>query len=52
MDKQIAAVGKLGGSVALHRQLEVGSVHAAAVVGDADQPQAAAIDDHLDALGA
>ena len=38
--------------MALDRELEVGTAHAAAVVGDADQPAAAAVGCDFDAAGA
>ena len=45
--QQIVAV-ELGGGVALDREREVGPRHAGAVVGDADQPAAAAVGRDLD----
>jgi hypothetical protein len=45
---QVVAV-KLGGGMALDRKLEVGAAHAGAVVGDTDQPAAAAVGRDLDA---
>ena len=41
--------GELGGRVALDREHQVVAGHAAAVVGDADEPPAAAVGDDLDA---
>ena len=49
---QQVVVVELGGGVALDRQREVGAGHAAAVVGDADQPPAAAIGEDVDPAGA
>ncbi len=43
------AVRKFGGGVALHRQFEVGGIHAGAVVDNADQSASASLDGHLDA---
>ena len=43
---------QLGGSVALYRQGEISAIHAASIVGDADEAQAAAIGHHVDARGA
>ena len=40
---------ELRGGVALDREREIGARHALAVVGDADQPPAAAVGQHLDA---
>ena len=45
-------VGELRGGVALNRQRQVLRLHAGAVVGDADQPQAAARSRHVDTGGA
>ncbi len=45
--QQVVAV-ELGGGVALDRQRQIGAGHAAAVVGDADQPPAAAVGEDLD----
>ena len=45
-------VGELGGGVALDRQRQVGARHALAVVGDANQPPAAAVGEHVDAARA
>ena len=38
--------------MALDREREIGARHALAVVGDADQPAAAAVGEHVDALRA
>ncbi len=48
---QIVA-GELRGGVAVDRQFEIGPRHAVAVVGDADQPAAAAVGEHVDAVRA
>jgi hypothetical protein len=42
---------ELRGGVALYRQDEIATVHAASIVGDADQAQAAAMRHHVDAAG-
>ena len=42
------AVRQFGRGVPLHRQFEIGGVHAVAVVGDADQLSPAGLDRHLD----
>ena len=49
--QQILVV-ELGGGVAVDGEREVGMGHAAAVVGDADPPPAAAIGEDVDAAGA
>ena len=49
--QQIVAV-ELRGRVALDREFEIGAGHALAVVGDADQPAAAAVGQHVDAVRA
>ena len=51
-DMQEILVVKLGGGVAIHRQRQIGASHAAAVVGDADPPPAAAIGEDVDPAGA
>ena len=51
-DARQVAVGELRGGVALDRELEVLGGHAGAVVDDADEPAAAALDRHLDRAGA
>ena len=51
-DAQQILVVELGGGVAIDRQREVGVGHAAAVVGDADPPPAAAIGENVDPAGA
>ncbi|MBV6487869.1 MAG: hypothetical protein GHHEDOFH_01823 [Pseudorhodoplanes sp.] len=50
--EQVLVVGELGGGVALNRKREIGARHAGAVVGDADQPAAAAVGHDLDAARA
>ena len=49
--QQIVAV-ELGGGVAVDAEIEIGARHAGAVVGDADEAAAAAVGQHVDALGA
>ena len=51
-DVEQVLVGELGGGVPLHRQRQVGRAHARAVVGDADQREAARRRHHLDLAGA
>ena len=51
-DGEQVVAGELGGGVALDGEFEIGARHAGAVVGDADQPAAAAVGDDVDAAGA
>ena len=51
-DGEQVAVRQLRGGVALDGEVEIGRRHAAAVVDDADQPAAAALDRHRNAAGA
>ena len=51
-DPQQILVVELGGGVAVDRQRQIAMGHAAAVVGDADPPPAAAIGENVDPAGA
>ena len=51
-DAQQILVVELGGGVAVDGQRQIGVGHAAAVVGDADPPPAAAIGEDVDPAGA
>ena len=51
-DLQQILVVELGGGMAIDGQREIGDGHAAAVVGDADPPPAAAIGEDVDPAGA
>ena len=51
-DLQQVLVVEFGGGVAIHRQRQIGMGHAAAIVGDADPPPAAAIGENVDPAGA
>ena len=51
-DPQQILVVELGGGVAVDRQRQIGMGHAAAIVGDADPPPAAAIGENVDPAGA
>ena len=48
VDRQQIVAIELGGGVPLDRELKIGARHALAVVGDADQPAAAAVGQHVD----
>ena len=52
LDVQQILVVELRGSVAIDRQRQVGMRHAAAVIGDADPPPAAAVGEDVDPAGA
>ena len=47
-DLQQVLIVEFGGGVAIHRQRQIATGHAAAVVGDADPPPAAAIGENVD----
>jgi hypothetical protein len=49
--QQVVAV-ELGGGVALDREIEIGTSHPVAVVGDADEPASAAVGCDIDPAGA
>ena len=51
-DVEQVVVGELGGGVPLHGERQIGGAHAAAVVGDADEREAAGRRHHLDVAGA
>ena len=51
-DPQQILVVELGGGVAIDRERQIAIGHAAAVVGDADPPPAAAIGENVDPAGA
>ena len=51
-DLQQVLVVEFGGGVAIDRQRQVGRGHAAAIVGDADPPPAAAVSENVDPAGA
>jgi hypothetical protein len=52
VDGEQVVAFELRGSVAINGQRQIGARHALAVVGDADQPAAAAVGEHVDAMGA
>src|SRR5450631_2228823 len=52
VDGQQVVAGELGGSVAIDAERQVSPRHTLAVVGDADEPSAAAIGKHVDAAAA
>jgi len=52
IDRQQVITSKLAGGVAVDAERQIGARHALAVVGDADQPAATAIGQHVDAMRA
>ena len=51
-DRDEIVVGELRGGVTLDRKRKIGARHAVAIVGDANEPPAAAVGEHIDAAGA